>query len=324
MLSNGDVVENGQILLSSAVKQMGKGLTPLNPVLRIWLKTCNGYIPITLFDVDWLLLEQQAWCTREVVSEAKILAGGTKIRMYAGAAPPEELEINYATWLDCIILFIKYIRAEGWITLAERLDSHREIVSSLREKWGWMVALRYCQKIQQGVMNKSQDKEIINIGVLQEGILQDAKDLCKKFSEGSLKSNPYAPGGSRAAFCPLTGQLRPTLKSKTIDKTKTEKEVVDKKPKKEWLPYGQYRAKMEAEARARADERDRERRSCYDNDDRAYDRQPYRERSEERRSRWDDRSRDRRRSHSRSSSPMRRNGAGARRGGARGGRGRAQ
>lgn len=140
-LSTGNVVENGRILVADPKIQMGKSLIPLNPVLRVWLRTMNGYIPITVFTTLWLKLEQQAWSNWETQSETKILAGGTKIRMYARMPPKDKLTIEYAKWLDCITLFIRYVRADGWITLADWLDAHKGIVTGLRESAGWMVAL---------------------------------------------------------------------------------------------------------------------------------------------------------------------------------------
>lgn len=204
-LLSGNVIENGRILVANPKAQMGKSLVPLNPVLCVWLRTMNGYIPITVFNTIWLKLEQQAWSNRETQSETKILAGGTKIRMYAGTAPTDELTIEYAEWLDCITLFIKYVLADGWITLAGWLEGHKAIVTDLRESAGWMVALRYCQMVRQGVMSEAIDKEIKNISVTQERILNDAKELCEKLTKRASASNPYAPGGTCQHICLSTG-----------------------------------------------------------------------------------------------------------------------
>lgn len=332
-LASGDVVENGRLPLTNPEVQMGQSLTPLNPVLRVWLKTCTGYIPITVFEKNWLLLELQAWSTRDTVSEAKILAGGTKIKMYAGDAPPEELEMEYLAWLDCMNLFIKYVRLFGWVTLAFWLEGHREIVTSLREKWGWMVAIRYCQKIRQGVMSETTDKGIVNISVLQVGVLNDVKDICEARTKRSSLSNPYAPGGTRQTISAVTGLPKPVaqLKPKPAASDKPKSDKTDPDKKRDWLPWGEYRAQKAAEARAK---RERERDGSGDRRGRGDNDRPrndyYRcNRSEDRGRSWrDDRGRDRRRSpspsrrrsRSRSRSPFR--GGGARRGGGRGGRGR--
>ncbi|EGF97852.1 uncharacterized protein MELLADRAFT_84204 [Melampsora larici-populina 98AG31] len=167
VLKNGDVVENSRYLVADPSDKMEKGLTPLSPVLTHWLQTFKSYIPLTVFNRIFLLDDQQEWSRRKAPTEAKIDDGAASLRVYGGAPPPEELTMQFEEWIDGMGLFIKYVVAEGWTTLAERFKGHRNVVMELREAYGWMIALRYCRRIRQGVMRETIDNKIKNFSSLQ-------------------------------------------------------------------------------------------------------------------------------------------------------------
>lgn len=329
VLSNGNVVENDRMIVFDAGIEISNTLTPLSPVLAVWLKTFKAYIPLTVFNKIWLTLDQQAWGVREHPSEAKVTKGGAALRAYGGAAPPEELELQFEDWLDCMILFRKYVKAAGWLTLELMFEGHQQVVMDLREAFGWMCALRYCCRIRQGVMRETIDNKIGNFSTLQKSILDDIKEICEARTErASLRTNPYAPGGARQHIHPGTGFPK-SSKGGQKRPAPDELEVAETEEKKKWLPYVEYKEKKREERLAknkrRRDDDRRDDRRDYDRDSRFA-----RDRSEDRGRRWQDdrgrdrrrsrsrsRGRERRRSRSRSRSPARRGGRGG-----RGGRGR--
>lgn len=240
VLANGDVIENGRLILMDESVQMEKGLTQLSPTLQVYLRTFKAYIPLSVFEKIFLIQDHQAWSTKKGLSEAKILEGGAGVKVYSGEPPIDELTMQYEQWLDAISLFIKYVRQEGWHTQAKRFEKHRQLVIGLREDIGWMVALRYCRRVRQGVMRSTIDKKICNISKLQTAILDEGKMTCENFNERAYQTNPYAPGGPKDHIDPETGLAKAASK-KAATTSSTH-------PKKEgWLPEPEYRAKKAAE-----------------------------------------------------------------------------
>jgi hypothetical protein len=125
VLGNGDVVENGRLLVDDTAEEMEKSLNLLSPVLQHWLKTFKSYIPLTVFNKIFLVNDQTEWSRRKAPTESKIEDGSSSLRVYGGAPPPEELLMQFEDWIDSVALFIKYVAGEGWTTLSERFKGHR-------------------------------------------------------------------------------------------------------------------------------------------------------------------------------------------------------
>ncbi|EGG13193.1 uncharacterized protein MELLADRAFT_86767 [Melampsora larici-populina 98AG31] len=215
VLRNGDVVENGRLLVADTSEEMEKGLPQLSPVLRHWLKTFRSYIPLTAFNKYFLIDDQTEWSRRKAPSESKIEDGNASLRVYGRQPPPDELAMQFEEWIDCMGLFIKYVADVGWQTLAERFDGHRLVVMDLRESYGWMVALRYCIRIRQGVMRESVDNRIRNFSKLQSAIFEAARLQADTQQEQAYRTNPYATGGPLAHLNPQTGLPRITTSTAT-------------------------------------------------------------------------------------------------------------
>ncbi|EGG06413.1 uncharacterized protein MELLADRAFT_86601 [Melampsora larici-populina 98AG31] len=308
VLRNGDVIENGRWLIADESEEMEKGLTPLSPVLTHWLKTFKSYIPLTVFNKYFLIEDQHEWSRRKAPTESKIDEGSAALRAYGGQPPPEELTMQFEDWIDRIALFIKYVAAEVWVTLAERFDGHRKVVMDLRENYGWMVALRYCRLIRQGVMRETVDNQIRNFSKIQSAIFEDARITADSRQERAYRTNPYASGGPLAHLNPLSGLPRPSPSMSTTKKTlygldamkvKTEPGTVDPRGAS-WIPSAKWRT-MTAEEKHEA-KRSQSGSSRRREEDRGRDRGSYRDR-EYYRSDREERGRYRRRSHSRSRSP---------------------
>ncbi|EGG11444.1 uncharacterized protein MELLADRAFT_90967 [Melampsora larici-populina 98AG31] len=250
VLANGDVIENGRLMLKDKTKQLEKSLPSLSPVLAHYLRTFKAYIPLPVFDKLWLIRDQQAREGTEPPSESKLNKGGSNLRMYGGDPPMDELTMQYEQWLDCFTLFSRYIHDAGWITLAENLKVHKEIVVELRDTMGWMVALRYCKRVREGVMRTTVGGEIVNVSEIQRTILDEVKLVCSNFGERAIRSNPYAPGGTKEHLDPESGlpKVRPFAgQSKKTGMRVEEGSSLGKK--KSWLPNDQWEAKLRAEGK---------------------------------------------------------------------------
>lgn len=84
------------------------------------------------------------------------MKGGPSIRVFSGDSPPDELQMQFEQWLDCMKLFIRYVKDAGWVTMSERFKAHMNVVMELRDDIGWMVALRYCRRVRQGLMRTNE------------------------------------------------------------------------------------------------------------------------------------------------------------------------
>ncbi|EGG05992.1 uncharacterized protein MELLADRAFT_87494 [Melampsora larici-populina 98AG31] len=253
VLRNSDVVENGQYLVNNESEEMENGLTPLSPVLTHWLKTFKSYIPLTAFNKFFVVDDQQEWSRRKAPTESKIDNGSASLRIYGGPPPPEELMMQFEEWIDAMSLFIKYVADAGWVTLPERFEGHRGVVTKLRDNFGWMVALRYCRRSRQGVMQETTDNKIKNFSKLQTAILDEVRLTVDAWQERAYRTNSYAAGGLLAHMNPLSGLPRTSSSSSTtIKKTQPQIELASHRTIKtegkpaDWIPSYKWRT-MSAE-----------------------------------------------------------------------------
>lgn len=208
-LNNGDIIKDGKILLAASDQEMDETLTPLPPVLSLWFSKFNTFIPLTTFNREFLLLDQQAWSQRKAPTESKIKEGSSKVKVYGGSPPPEELCMHFEAWIDAMELFILYLEDRGKLAMAERFRGHTGWVKVIRNKTKWMVALRYCPNVRQAAMRETIDSSVTNSGLkIQQKLLDVAKQVCKNYGERAFSTNLYAPGGKRENVNPLTGQPR--------------------------------------------------------------------------------------------------------------------
>lgn len=128
-LSNGDVIHNGRVLRSGPAK-MGDTITPLSPHLTLKLKGLKSFIPLPVFNEEFLIRDQMAW------------------------------SMDFEAWSDCMELMCVHLRDQDWGPVADRFEHHMVIVKQLRKDFGWMVALRYCRLVRQGFVRETNDNSI--------------------------------------------------------------------------------------------------------------------------------------------------------------------
>ncbi|EGG02784.1 uncharacterized protein MELLADRAFT_90689 [Melampsora larici-populina 98AG31] len=300
VLRNGDVVENGRLLIADESKEMEKGLNQMSPVLTHWLRTFKSYIPLTAFNKIFLAGDQAEWSRRKAPSESKIEDGSASLRVYGGAPPPDELLMQFEDWIDVMTLFIRYVTDAGWQTLPERFEGHRRVVMEIREHYGWMIALRYCIRIRQGVMRDTIDGKIKNFSHLQSAIFEEVKIIADSRQERAYRTNPYVENGPLSHMNPMTGLAKPSAlpsSKRTAAETFPAKTVKAEPTSGDWIPSAKWRTMSKDEKTAA--KRDQQRSSRRRDDDRGREKDRYYERSD-----YCDRGKDyQKRSPSRSRSP---------------------
>ncbi|EGG05058.1 uncharacterized protein MELLADRAFT_88329 [Melampsora larici-populina 98AG31] len=203
-LSNSDMIHNGRVFRSGPAK-MGDAITPLSPHLTLKLKGLKSFIPLPVFDEEFLIRDQMAWSLLPPKSEDK---ADKEKRLYGGEGPKEELTMDFEAWSDCMELMCVHLRDQDWGPVADQFESHMVIVKQLRKDFGWMVALRYCRLVRQGVMRETIDSSMGNWAELQDHLLAQAKTKAESYNERYYRTNPYPENGPKANICPYTNQTK--------------------------------------------------------------------------------------------------------------------
>ncbi|KAH9807714.1 hypothetical protein DFH28DRAFT_1041408, partial [Melampsora americana] len=123
-------------------------LLPLTPYFEIRMRTLKAYVPLTIFDVNWIERDQRV-IGKKKVKTLKELQEDDSSATYPGLVPNEELLMTYGFWIDAIDLFAKYLEREYERPKAAKMFlRHKEnVVMIKRTTKCWMVALRYDMKV---------------------------------------------------------------------------------------------------------------------------------------------------------------------------------
>ncbi|EGG03927.1 uncharacterized protein MELLADRAFT_89740 [Melampsora larici-populina 98AG31] len=255
VLRKGDVVENSRYLVADESDEMEKGLNQLSSVLTHWLRTFKSYIPLTAFNKLFLAGDQAKWSRRKAPTESKIEDRSSSLRVHGGSPPPDKLLMQFKGWINTMTLFIRYVADAGWQTLKERFEGHRTVVIDLREHYGWIIALRYCIRIRQGVMRDTIDGKIKNFSNLQSAIFEEVQIVADSRQQKAYHTNPYANGGPLSSVNPMTGLPRKSPSTTAAKKWPLEssalKTVKSELSSADWIPSLKWRT-MTAEEKAEA------------------------------------------------------------------------
>lgn len=158
-------------------------------------------VPLHCFRKHWLLLDQAKWMRPRTEAKRK------KAKIAPNSNLPCNLMMPYVEFGDTMDLFILYVKFYGWSTHAEGFESLKKKTIEIKvETECWMLALRYCLMVLEGVMTPNSDKSVANAGVFQETLYAKARQAVEnRTKHDSGHENPYLPGGKKAGLSPITG-----------------------------------------------------------------------------------------------------------------------
>ncbi|EGG01793.1 uncharacterized protein MELLADRAFT_91867 [Melampsora larici-populina 98AG31] len=181
------------------------GLVSLSKFFATKMATLDAYIPLSVFNTQWLrqdLLQQSTLRKRSVKEKLE--------DTYIGLTVPIEWKMTFGEWVVVFDLFIAYLEYYKWKELAVKFRSHKENVYAIkRENSNWPVAFRYDLAVRTAVMtfrlpDGSVANPAIRDGRLEREAVRETKRL-KDFLPAFKEINPYADGEAKAFVDPITG-----------------------------------------------------------------------------------------------------------------------
>ncbi|KAA1124825.1 hypothetical protein PGTUg99_035594 [Puccinia graminis f. sp. tritici] len=168
-------------------------------------------LPLTIFDKDW----QERALTYHVEKRTKSEdSNSDKATRYSGLPYPNEWSQTYTSWsmnhktfheLLCDVYDLSVFA--GWITI------HKQHVDNLHKHHGFMPAFRYnmmtrANTFSHWVYNRNGTEMVPDISKFKTNIWQICYSQSQKFQELGFTDNPYAKGGGREHWDPLSGEER--------------------------------------------------------------------------------------------------------------------
>ncbi|EGG00063.1 uncharacterized protein MELLADRAFT_93900 [Melampsora larici-populina 98AG31] len=183
------------------------GLVALSPWFNAKMKPFKGYIPLSIFNPQWLRLDLVRQSQR--VKKKK----DSEDDRYTCLDVPDEWRMNFGEWISAFDLFVSYIRHYGHGDVADKFVIHRENVMAIKREWAsWIMAFRYDQAIRSTVMTfKNADGKLANPAVRDENREREAQTECERLGDFQPRFqdiNPYAEGQPKANIHPITGEYQ--------------------------------------------------------------------------------------------------------------------
>ncbi|PLW55917.1 hypothetical protein PCANC_02239 [Puccinia coronata f. sp. avenae] len=171
-----------------------------------------GPIPLTIFDQKWQAAAL-AYQTEKRLSTSD--NNGDKAGHYNGYPYPSEWTLTAGKWERLHRSFSTTLRdMYDYGQFCDWLAVHKSNVDDLHNNECFMVALRYNIWIRTNTFAihivKNNESYVTNISKFRRDIVKKCKATVAKFGELSFINNPYAPGGPRANWDPITGEPRPS------------------------------------------------------------------------------------------------------------------
>ncbi|KAH9451620.1 hypothetical protein Pst134EA_025568 [Puccinia striiformis f. sp. tritici] len=175
----------------------------------------RGVIPLTIFNWIW----QEAVLVYHSQNTPKEEKSDKGIVTYKGKPDPKELRQTHSEWTLNHTCFRETMRKYKCPVLARWLKLHKDNCDRLREKSGFMTALRYDIIIRRNTIafrTENNGKESFsNISIFKTDTAETVYTESRNFEELSFHNNPYARGGVRADWDPLTGMRRAPIKTES-------------------------------------------------------------------------------------------------------------
>ncbi|OAV85402.1 hypothetical protein PTTG_04434 [Puccinia triticina 1-1 BBBD Race 1] len=172
------------------------------------LRELRSPLPLTIFNEVW----QDKAIIHYAEKRSKADENNTDKYRYTGYPYPCEYTQTYAEWsinhqgfLAALIKVCNYVKFAGWV------QAHKKICDQLVTQYGFMTGLRYDINVRMNafahrVVMPDGKISISNISIKNEEIAQKIIARTRKFDELDFTENPYAKGGERKTWDPVTGQ----------------------------------------------------------------------------------------------------------------------
>ncbi|EHS63566.1 uncharacterized protein PGTG_20662 [Puccinia graminis f. sp. tritici CRL 75-36-700-3] len=175
------------------------------------IRELRSPLPLTIFDKDW----QERALTYHVEKRSKSDdTSNERVSRYSGLPYPNEWSQTYASWSMNHKTFHELLRDvydlsvfAGWITI------HKQHVDNLHKHHGFMPAFRYnmmtrANTFSHRVYDRNGTEMVPDISKFKTDIWQICYSQSQKHQELGFTDNPYAKGGIRENWDPLTGEER--------------------------------------------------------------------------------------------------------------------
>ncbi|EGG08473.1 uncharacterized protein MELLADRAFT_84651 [Melampsora larici-populina 98AG31] len=165
-----------------------------------------GYVPLSIFNINWLKGDLLRTTSRPRTSK-------DKDDKYVGLSVPEEWKMSFGEWVTAFDLFVTYLEHYDHGALAKRFRLHKEnMFAIMREQRSWPMAFRYDMAVRTVVLTiRNSDGKIADPGDRNEIIERDARldsERLGDFDPWFADCNPYADGQVKSHIDPITGEKR--------------------------------------------------------------------------------------------------------------------
>ncbi|EGF99992.1 uncharacterized protein MELLADRAFT_93966 [Melampsora larici-populina 98AG31] len=180
------------------------GLVSLSKHWHDKLSPLVGYVPLSIFNINWLKLDLLRTTSRPRTSK-------DKDDKYVGMEVPEEWKMSFGEWVTAFDLFVAYLVHYKHVGLAKRFKVHKEnVFAIMRERRSWPMAFRYDMAIRTTVLTiRNSDGKLADPGDRNETIERDARletERLGDFDPRFADCNPYAEGQVKSHINPISGE----------------------------------------------------------------------------------------------------------------------
>lgn len=181
------------------------GLVALSEYFEKKMKGPKGYIPLTVFNTQWLKQDLVQQTFRNRTTKEKIND------IHVGMTVPVEWKMTFGEWVVAFDLFVAYLRFYNHGPLASNFVIHKSNVMEIKkENFNWPMAFRYNIAIRTTVMTvRNTNGKLANPAKRNEMIERTAFRDTERFGDflpAFNDINPYADGCAKANFNPITGE----------------------------------------------------------------------------------------------------------------------
>lgn len=189
------------------VSKKGIERTGLVSLSKHWddkLKSVEGYVPLSIFNVNWL--KQDLLKTTSCPRTSK-----DKDDKYVGLDVPVEWKMSFGEWVTAFDLFVQDLYYYEHGDLADGFKIHKEnVFAIMRDRRCWPMAFRYDMAVRTTVLTlRNSDGKLANPGERNKELERDARldsERLGDFNPRFADYNPYADGQIKSHINPISGE----------------------------------------------------------------------------------------------------------------------